>query len=137
MKIKTIKRLLRRAAKRNGFEIDVITGKGKDDVKLFAEHSNGSSVLLGANRSQRGVVESCGYLNSGFTLYDRSDDIYADIKVRNFKKFINNIDGHFDYLVTPQNIESIAERIDSVPGVSPGAFSTFISINEGQVTAFA
>ena len=93
METKKIKRLLRRAAKRNGFEIDVITGKGKDDIKLFAEHSNGSSVLIGANRSKKGKVESVGYLNSGFTLQDRSDDIYADIKVRNFKKFANILMG--------------------------------------------
>ena len=133
MKTKKIKRLLRRAAKRNGFEIDEITGKRKDDVYLFAENSSGSPVLIGAERNEKGKVLAVGYLNSGVNVNDRSDDVFVNVDVKNFKKFINNIDVvfGFDYLVTPQNIETIAEAIDSVPGLAPGSFSTYIQIGDG------
>ena len=108
-----------------------------DDVNLFAEHSNGSIVLMTAHRSETGKVRAVAYLNTGFSLDDRSDDVFARIEVNKFKKFTKNIDGHFDYYVTPQNVESVAEIIDSLPGVSPGPFSTYFSINDNQVTAYA
>ena len=137
MKTKKIKRLLRKTAKRNGLEIDLITGQGFDDIDLYAKHPNGASLLLRAERSSSGKVESIGYLNYGFSLYDTSDDLFVNVEVRNFKKFLKNIDGHLDYYVTPQNMDNIAEIIDELPGTAPGNFSTYINLGMGEASAFA
>ena len=137
MKTKQIKKLLKKAAIANDFAVDKITGS-KKEVDLFAQDQFGNDVLIKAKRNKSGEVNKVSYLNTGLDVFDRSDDLYVAVEVDNAKQFIKGIGDTFkDTFISTENLDLFASFVDSTRGVSPGEFSTYVSINGGLDYSFA
>ena len=65
MKANKVKRLLRKAAKKNEFTIDEITGTGSGEVDVFGSDAYGNDILITAYRNRKGKIEELSYMNFG------------------------------------------------------------------------
>ena len=137
MKTKKVEKLLRKRAIANGIEIDEITG-GKKDLNLYGQDIRGYDVLISVDRDKSGTVNEISYMNFGADLYSTYDNLYISVEVDNAKKFVKDIGSSFNsFMVTPENIDSVASFIDLFRGVSPGDYSTYVSIGGGNDYSFA
>ena len=137
MKLKKAKKLLRKLATANDFEVDLITGQTRE-VTLYGEDWNGYDVLISFNKNKSGKVTSLTYMNFGSDPSSIYDNLYANVELSNPKKFVKQIGSTLSgTVVLPENIDVFASFVDSLSGVSPGSYSTFISMYGGTVTTFA
>ena len=122
--------MLRKTANANGIEIDEITG-GKKDLDLYGQDIRGYDVLISVDRDKSGTVNEISYMNFGADIYGTYDNLYISVEVDNAKKFVKDIGSSFNsFMVTPDNINSVASFIDSFRGVSPGEYSTYVAVGD-------
>ena len=127
MKANKVKRLLRKAAKKNEFTIDEITGTGSGEVDVFGSDAYGNDILITASRNQKGKIEELSYMNFGSSSKS-FDDLYVSIEVDNAKKFLNGLGNTLaGSFITQQNMENTISLIDDIQGTSSGPYSSYIS----------
>ena len=137
MKTAKVQKLLQKTANANGIEIDVITG-AKKDIVLYGQDFRGFDVAISAGRDKSGSVNEISYVNYGADISSAYDDLFIFAEVDNAKKFVKDIGGSFSsFIITPDNLDSVASFVDSFRGVSPGEYSTYVSIGGGYDYSFA
>tara|TARA_Y100000004_G_scaffold197227_1_gene270538 strand:+ start:1271 stop:1636 length:366 start_codon:yes stop_codon:yes gene_type:complete len=109
------RKLLKRAARNNGIEIDSITGSRKK-VDLYGSREF-DDVLISASVRGRKIKEFSFYSDSG---------LYASVKVSRPGRFIDALGDISDYRVF--SAQSFADELDKLDGVSKGQFSTYVSV---------
>ena len=130
METKKAQNLLRKTANANGIEIDEITG-GKKDLDLYGQDIRGYDVLISVDRDKSGTVNEISYLNFGADPYATYDNLWISVAVDDAKKFVKDIGSSFNsFVVTPENIDSVASFIDSYRGVTPGEYSTYVAVGD-------
>jgi hypothetical protein len=144
MKNKRVKKLLKKVARQNDFEInafdvDPITGmKKRGNISLFGVDQNGFSILIAALRNEKGVVDKIDYLNAGPSIDDLNDNLFVSVDVNDIKMFVKDLGDTFKRTtVGPSDLESFADAVDSIAGVQAGPFSTYVSASNGEYYAFA
>ena len=100
---------------------------------LFCHNSDfDQDVLVTGYFGNTGKTEKVTYLNMGSELTS-SDDLYMRFNVRSLKKLSKNFLAAYSdasFLITPQNIDSFAERMDAIPGMAKGDLSTYVSLGD-------
>ena len=137
MKTKKVQKLLSKMAKKNDIEIDEITG-GKKDIDLWGEDVRGFDVLISVGRGKSGDVTEVSYMNFGADINSTFDNLYISVEVDNAKNFIKDVGGTFNtFVIIPGRADIVSSFIDTFRGVSPGDYSTYVSIGGGLDYSFS
>ena len=108
------------------------------NIDLYEQDIRGFDVLISVDRDKSGAANEVSYMNFGANSYSTYDNLYISVEVDDAKKFAKEIGSSFNsFMVTSENIDSVASFIDSFRGVSPGEYSTYVSVNGGYDYSFA
>ena len=135
---KRSKKRIRNSAKKWGLDIKDTDFDGERYSLLCYNKEFDQDVLVSGYLNNAGKTEKVLYSNMGSELTS-SDDLFMRVNVRSLRKFSNNflsVYSEASFLITPQNIDSFAERIDSIPGVAKGDQSTYVALGDNYY-AFA
>ena len=131
MKKRKVNKLLRKAAKDGGIQVDFITG-GKRTSILHGSDNFGD-VSIFATRGDDGKIRSIDYKASRRNNSLNNYDIYLFCSVDNGRKFLKAIGREIDnLLVNPDTMNTFANNIDRLPGMADYDMSTYVSLNEGE-----
>ena len=130
MKKRTVNKLLRKAAKAGGIQVDFITGKRL--VDLYGSDQYGS-VILSAYRDKKGKLSSVEYTANRDDNASSFSELRLYCWVDNGRKFLKSVGNELGNLsVDSGNIYTFAKKIDSLPGVDDSNISTHVSLNGGE-----
>ena len=137
MKSKSIKRLFRKVAKANDFQIDVITGKKV--VRMNCWTDEGAELIFTAYRDKKGKIDEFTYSSNWGGKTSKHDDLFLRVDVRDGKKFLKSIARDFGgpIGINRKNMASYAVMVDLIGGVANGDESTMLSLDGGKYVAFA
>lgn len=97
-------------------------------------------VLCSAYLNNKGNINKINYLDAGRSLlkYDDYLSIRVDVaKPKEFLKFGTTFFVLATAQVTPDNLDSFARELDSLPGVAPGNQSTYVKLLQTDTYTFA
>ena len=85
MKSKSIKRLFRKIARSNDFQVDIITGNKV--VKMNCWTDAGAEIIFTAYRDKKGRIDELSYSFNWGGKTSKYDDLFARVDVDNGKSF--------------------------------------------------
>ena len=130
MKKRTVNKLLRKAAKAGGIQVDFITGKRLVDLYGLDRYG---SVIMSAYRDNKGILSSVEYTANRDDNASSFNELRLYCFVDNGRKFLKSVSNELGNLsVDSGNIYTFAKRIDSLPGVDDSNISTNVSLNGGE-----
>ena len=125
MKTKKARKLLRKAAKAGGIQVDSIT----NFFELKGSYDDGGDVQIVAYRADTGKIDTVSYYIDPDGDPLTRDDIYVHCYTKNAKKFLKAVAPEFNELsLGPGNIDDFASKIDGLPGVANGDKSTLVGL---------
>ena len=131
MKKRKVNKLLRKAAKDGGIQVDFITGGKRTSV--LHESDDFGYVSIFATRGDDGKIRSVDYAASRRNNSLNNYDISLFCSVDNGRKFLKAIGREIDnLLVNPDTMNTFANKIDRLPGMADYDMSTYVSLNEGE-----
>ena len=105
---------------------------------MWGEDIRGFDVLISVGRDKSGDVTEVSYMNFGADINSTFDNLYISVEVDNAKKFIKDVGGAFNtFVITPGSADIVSSFIDTFRGVSPGDYSTYVSIGGGLDYSFS
>ena len=136
MKKRKVNKLIRKAAKDGGIQVDFITGGKRTSVLHGSDDFGGVSIF--ATRGDDGKIRSVDYAASRRNNSLDNYDIYLPCSVDNGRKFMKAIGREIDnLLVNPETMNAFANKIDRLPGMANNDMSTYVSLNEGEYSLWA
>ena len=135
MKKRKVNKLIRKAAKDGGIQVDFITG-GKRTSFLHGSDDFGD-VSIFATRGDDGKIRSVDYAASRRNNSLNNYDIYLLCPVDNGRNFLKAIGREIDnLLVNPDTMNTFANKIDRLPGMADYDMSSYVSLNEGEYSVW-
>ena len=136
MKIRKVNKLLRKAAKDGGIQVDFITGGKRTSVLHGSDEFGYGSIF--ATRGDDGKIRSVDYAASRRDNSLNNYDISLLCSVDNGRKFLKAIGRELDnLLVDPDAMNTFANKIDKLPSMADNDMATYVSLNEGEYSVWA